>query len=150
MKQLIFLVLGSFFYSSIHAQVKKPVNWEYSIIKLSSDTYEVKITAFLDAGWHIYSQSTPKGGPTPTKFIFTKNPLLNIQGAVTEIGKKETIYEELFGVDVIQFSNSVVFTQKVQVRGKVNTALMGNVEFMACNDSECLPTTKQQFNIPLK
>ena len=132
------------------AQVKNPVKWSFSSKKVDATTYEVKLTATLESGWHIYSQTTPDGGPVPTTIEFTKNPLLNLQGAAKEAGKLEQRHEELFGVDVKQYSNKVDFVQTVKVKANVKTTLNGAVEFMTCNDRECLPPTKQQFSIALK
>ena len=132
------------------AQVKNPVKWTFSSKKIDATTYEVHISATLENGWHIYSQTTPDGGPVPTSIEFTKNPLLNLQGTATETGKLEQRHEELFGVDVKQYSNKVDFVQTVKIKGNVKTTLNGTIEFMTCNDHECLPPTKQQFSIPLK
>jgi thiol:disulfide interchange protein DsbD len=132
------------------AQMKNPVKWSFSSKKIDATTYEVKLTAILESGWHIYSQTTPEGGPVPTTIEFTKNPLLNLQGSAKETGKLEQRHEELFGVDVKQYSNKVDFVQTVKVKANVKTTLNGAVEFMTCNDHECLPPTKQQFSIALK
>ena len=132
------------------AQVKNPVKWTFSSKKIDATTYEVHISATLENGWHIYSQTTPDGGPVPTSIEFTKNPLLNLQGTATETGKLEQRHEELFGVDVKQYSNKVDFVQTVKIKSNVKTTLNGTIEFMTCNDHECLPPTKQQFSIPLK
>ena len=104
----------------------------------------------MENGWHVYSQHTPDGGPVPTSIQFAKNPLLTLNGTPKESGKKEQKFEDLFGVDVIQFSDKVVFVQKVEVKGKAKTTLTGSVEFMTCNDRECLPPTTQKFSIALK
>ena len=117
--------------------------------KINATTYEVYLTANMEDGWHVYSQHTPEGGPVPTTIQFAKNPLLTLNGVAKESGKKEQKFEELFGVDVIQFSDKVVFVQKVEVKGKAKTTLTGSVEFMTCNDRECLPPSTQKFSIAL-
>jgi thiol:disulfide interchange protein DsbD len=132
------------------AQVKNPVKWTFSSKKINATTYEVHMSATLENGWHIYSQTTPDGGPVPTSIEFTKNPLLNLEGTATETGKLEQRHEELFGVDVKQYSGKVDFVQTVKIKGNVKTTLNGAIEFMTCNDHECLPPSKQQFSIPLK
>ena len=144
-------VLAAIFFASLSfAQVKNPVKWSFSSKKVDATTYEVKMTATLERGWHIYSQTTPDGGPVPTTIEYTKNPLINLQGTAKETGKLEQRHEELFGVDVKQYSNKVDFVQTVKVKANVKTTLNGAVEFMTCNDHECLPPTKQSFSIALK
>lgn len=108
------------------------------------------LTAVLDAGWHIYSQTTPAGGPIPTKINFATNPLVTIQGTAKEVGKLEKKHEEIFGVDVKQFSGNVDFVQVVKLKGKVKTNLNGSIQFMTCNDRECLPPVTQKFSVAIQ
>ena len=150
MKKFFAFTLGLVMLNMASAQVRIPVQWDFSAKKVGATTYEVYLTANMEDGWHVYSQHTPDGGPVPTTIKFSKNPLLTLNGAAKESGKKEQKFEELFGVDVIQFSDKVVFVQKIDVKGKAKTTLSGSVEFMTCNDRECLPPTTQKFSIALK
>jgi thiol:disulfide interchange protein DsbD len=131
------------------SQVKNPVKWSYTAKKLATGKYEVHMTATVEKGWHIYSQTTPEGGPVPTQFTFTKNPLLTMSGPVKEVGKIETHFEKLFDVNVKQFSDKVDFVQIVTVKGTVKTNLTGKVEYMLCDDKQCLPPASQSFSIAL-
>jgi len=136
--------------AGIMAQVKNPVKWSYTAKKLSTGKYELHMTATVEKGWHIYSQNTPEGGPVPTAFTFTKNPLVTLSGPVKEVGKLETHFEKLFDVDVKQYSDKVNFVQTVMVKGTVKTNMAGKVEYMLCNDKECLPPKKVDFSIALQ
>jgi thiol:disulfide interchange protein DsbD len=131
------------------AQVKSPVKWATSSKLLAPGKYQLTITAVADKGWHIYSQNTPEGGPVPTAFSFGKNPLVTLEGKVKETGKLEKKHEELFGVDVLQYSGKVDFIQVVKTKPGVKTNVTGSVEFMLCNDKECLPPTTHTFTIAL-
>lgn len=150
MKKIFSFTMGLILLNMANAQVKNPVQWDFSAKKINATIYEVYLTANMEDGWHVYSQHTPDGGPVPTSIQFAKNPLLTLNGTPKESGKKEQKFEELFGVDVIQFSDKVVFVQKVEVKGKAKTTLTGSVEFMTCNDRECLPPATQKFSIALK
>ncbi len=150
MKKLFVFVISLVIGHLAQAQVRNPVQWSFSAKKINATTFEVHLTAILESGWHIYSQTTPEGGPVPTYIEFLKNPLLTFQGSVKEVGKLEQRFEELFGVDVKQYSNKVDFVQVVKLKGKAKTSLNGSVEFMTCNDRECLPPKTQKFSIPLK
>ena len=150
MKKFFLLAFATLFTVAVMAQLESPVKWTYSAKKINASTYEMHLTAIVDAGWHIYSQTTPEGGPIATTISFAKNPLLTLSGTAREVGKLEQHHEKLFGVDVKQFSNKVDFVQTVVVKGKVKTSLNGTVEFMVCNDHECLPPTTQKFSISLK
>ncbi|SRR5258705_1452041 len=132
------------------AQVQDPIKWSFSSKKISQGTYEIHLAATIQSGWHTYSQTTPDGGPIPTTFKFSKNPLLTMTAGVNEIGKLEQHNEPLFGVDVKQFSNKVDFVQLVNVKGNAKTAVTGSVEYMVCNDRECLPPKEVKFSIAIK
>jgi thiol:disulfide interchange protein DsbD len=150
MKKIItgaFLLLFSNF---LFAQIQNPVSWTATSKKISDKTYEIHLTATINKGWHIYSQTTPEGGPIATSISFTKNPLLLFEGNAKEVGKLEQKNEPLFGVDVKQFSNKVDFVQVVKLKAHVNTAAKVVVEFMVCNDRQCLPPSTKTFSLALK
>jgi len=150
MKKIIPIAFLLLFSNILFAQIQNPVEWSASSKKISDKVYEVHLTANIDKGWHIYSQTTPEGGPIPTSLTFTKNPLLTVEGKPKEIGKMEKHHEPLFGVDVKQFSNTVDFVQLVKLKAPVKTSVNVAVEFMVCNDKECLPPVTKKFSVALK
>jgi hypothetical protein len=150
MKKNILVLLLVMCYAAGYAQVQDPVKWSFTAKKINGATYEVHLTAGIESGWHTYSQTTPDGGPVKTTINFARNPLLTMTGEVKEAGKLEQHFEDLFGVEVKQFSNKVDFVQIVVVKGNAKTSLAGTIEFMTCNDHECLPPSKQKFSIALK
>ena len=142
----IFLLISNFLF----AQIQNPVNWTATAKKIADKTYEIHLSANINNGWHIYSQTTPEGGPIPTNISFTKNPLVVNEGSTKEVGKMEQHNEPLFGVDVKQFSNKVDFVQVVKLKANVKTSLEVAVEFMTCNDKECLPPPTKKFTVAIK
>lgn len=130
------------------AQVKDPVKWTATSRKKAGG-YEVVITATMPKPWHIYSQTTGDGGPVPTTFKFTKNPLLTFNGNVKEIGALKENYDKLFDTKVKYFGDKVDFVQVVKVKGNVKTYVNVTVEYMTCDDRQCLPPTKKSFNVSL-
>jgi len=150
MRNLFLSVLFIFSGYCVTAQIQDPVKWTFDAKKIADGSYEVRLTATIDAGWHIYSQNTPDGGPIPTNITFTKNPLILSEGKVKEIGKLEKKHEPIFGVDVKQYSNKVDFVQTFKLKGKVKTAIAGSVEFMVCNDSQCLPPSIKKFSLEIQ
>lgn len=149
MKQIVMMVVGCVMASASFAQ-QNPVQWATTCKKIDGKTYEVRLTATVQAGWHIYSQHTQAGGPLATVVTFSKNPVLNFEGEATEVGDLKKEHSELFGVDVKYFNNKVEFVQKVSAKGKAKTKLNGTVEFMVCNDKECLPPRKVPFEVEIK
>jgi thiol:disulfide interchange protein DsbD len=151
MKQILAATFLLLFSNVLFAQmVKNPVDWTATSKKIANKTYEIHLTATMPSGWHIYSQTTPDGGPVPTNISFIKNPLFQLQGTAKEIGKLEQHNEPLFGVDVKQFSNKVDFVQVIKLKANVKTSADVAVEFMVCNDKLCLPPSTKKFTIALK
>jgi thiol:disulfide interchange protein DsbD len=130
--------------------VESPVQWSFVATKKADKLYEVVITATIAKPWHIYSQNTPDGGPQPTKITFKANPLIAKDGGVVETGSLQTIHDPNFGVDVKYYSNKVAFTQLVKLKAGVKTHSTGELEYMVCNDSKCLPPKKVPFDIVLQ
>jgi thiol:disulfide interchange protein DsbD len=128
---------------------QSPVSWNFSSKKTGDELYEISLIATVDKPWHIYSQSTPDGGPLPTKIDFKKNPFISLQGNVKESGNLITRHEEVFGVDVKYFDGNVIFTEIVKLKTSVKTNLLGSIEFMVCNDHQCMPPKKINFTISL-
>ncbi|MFL5772621.1 MAG: protein-disulfide reductase DsbD domain-containing protein [Flavisolibacter sp.] len=132
------------------AQTDDPVKWEFSSKKINPNTFEIHLKAKVEDEWHIYSQTTPDGGPVATNITFTKNPLLTLKGDVREVGKLEQHFEKLFGVEVKQFSEKVEFIQTVIIKPGIKTSILGTVQYMTCNDEQCMPPKKVNFTIALK
>ncbi|MDE3142967.1 MAG: hypothetical protein KGL19_02350 [Bacteroidota bacterium] len=149
MKKLFFLFITLIITVFAFTQPKDPVGWKYESKKISSGVYELVITATVQQPWHIYSQFTGKG-PVPTKFTFKPNPLVTIDGKAKELGKLEKVFDPNFKSEVLYFSNGVQFVQTVKLKAKVKTSISGNVEYMVCNDEQCLPPTKRPFEIKLQ
>ncbi len=149
MKKILVVVLALTYAILAGAQVKNPVDFKYEA-KSKGDGYQVVITATVKKPWHIYSQNTGKSGPVPTEIKFAPNPLVKLVGSVKETGKLEKIYDNAFHTDVLYYSNSVVFTQEVKVKAGIKTNITGTIEYMVCNDDQCLPPTKKSFDIKLQ
>lgn len=147
MKFRFLFLFFSLFAIGLNAQIITPVSWDTRIESLGNDTYALKIIARMDAGWAVYSQYTPEGGPIPTTLNWSTGSHVQMIGQTTEKGHRKEGLDDMFGVDVIKFlsDEDLVFTQKVKVKefGKpIEVAL----EFMCCDDEQCLPPTEEFFS----
>jgi thiol:disulfide interchange protein DsbD len=148
MRRIIFLVVLSLLVTNLMAQIKDPVKWTATSRK-SANGYDVVLTATLPKPWHIYSQTTGEGGPVPTTFKFAKNSLVTFDGKVKEVGALKEQYDKLFDTKVKYYGDKVDFVQTVKVKGNLKTNVNVTVEYMTCDDSQCLPPTKKSFNVSL-
>jgi thiol:disulfide interchange protein DsbD len=115
MKKIIVLLLGVVFTLQVNAQKPNPVKWTFAAVKKSDKQYEVTATATIDATWHVYSQFV-KGGPIPTSFKFSKNPLIQLVGKTKENGKLQKMFDKNFNAEISYFSNKVDFVQIVNLK----------------------------------
>ena len=146
MKKIVLATLMLFFAGFVNAQINNPVLWTYSAKKIADKTYELHITATITDNWHLYAQDAGEG-PEPTTFKFTPNPLIKFDGKVKEIGKLEKSFDKNFNSVLKYYANKVDFVQKVKVKSSIATVVKGTVNFMVCNDRQCLPPRDVPFTI---
>ena len=146
MKKIALFSLALLTGTLVMAQSGKQVNWTYSAKKVADKTYEVHMMASIGAGWHMYAQAGGDG-PISTTFTFTKNPLVVVNGKPKEVGKMVKKFEDAFKSEVRYYENTVDFVQTVKVKSNAKTAVAGKVEFMVCNDHECLPPDENTFKV---
>lgn len=149
MKKTIFTMVVLFVtVLSLQAQILNPVKWSYAAKRLGKDEAMVLVKATIEPGWHLYSQYIAEGGPVKTTFTFDKSLAYNITGKTIE-PSPITKFEKAFDMKVSYFEKSVVFQQKVKLKGKQAT-VKGSVEFMVCNDEKCLPPNVVEFSVLVK
>ena len=149
MKKLFFLLFSVALVSMAAAQ--NPVSWSFASKKLGDNVYELRLTATIQPGWHLYAQNQPADAiAIPTTFSFNSNPLLTMDGKTKEVGKLEKYKDPTLGVTANQYSNKVDFVQLVKVKGKAKTNVTGKLEFQTCDDKKCLPPKTVNFSIALK
>jgi len=150
MKKLVLFFSLVFLMTTAFAQLN-PVTWTFSAKKINDKTYEIRLSATIQNGWHLYSQTQPQDAiAIPTTIFIKKNPLLSFDGKVKEIGNLEKYKDESLGVSAHQYSNKVDFVQVVRLKTKAKTNVSGSVKFQTCNDKKCLPPKTINFNLALK
>ena len=130
------------------AQIYDPVQWSFSTESLGNNEYNVIFKAEIEAGWHVYSQNIADGGPIPTAFYFTEAADYERVGVVTE-SEAIVLQDPVFDMELRFFEKEAIFTQKVKVLGKEPVSVKGELEYMVCNDGQCLPPTAVEFDIYL-
>lgn len=149
MKKLSLFIILLLAGVTIFAQSSKQVKWAFTSKKVADKTYEVHMTATINGNFHMYAQNVGVEGPLPTAFVFTKNPLLQLDGKVKEVGKLVKKYESTWSGNVNYYEKSVNFVQTVKVKSAAKTNLAGKVEFMVCDESRCLPPGEVEFSVTI-
>ncbi|MCC6290202.1 MAG: sugar transporter [Chitinophagaceae bacterium] len=151
MKRIFFLTVLLFAGMAVFAQSGSAlkVKWSFSSKKINDKTYELRLSAMVDGNYHIYAQNVGVDGPVATSFTFNKNPLVTLSGKVKEEGKIVKKHEEVWNGNVNFYEKKVDFVQLVQLKSKVKTNVGGTVEFMVCDDKQCLPPAEVNFKIDI-
>ncbi|WP_310993280.1 protein-disulfide reductase DsbD family protein [Aequorivita marina] len=137
-KIFLYLLLVFVATTSLQAQILDPVKWSTSVKKISETEYDLISKATIDDNWHLYSQEVPEDGPLPTVFTFEENSAYKAIGDVKE-SKGTTEHDQVFDMVITFFSNTATFTQRIALTGNEGTTIKGEVEFMVCDDTRCLP-----------
>ena len=149
-KKVLLLCLLAFSFSfHLYAQVVEPVKWETKTEKISDTEYDLISTATIDAGWHLYSQVVPEGGPIATNFSYTTSEDFKIVGKTSE-EEGHTVDDPVFEMKIKFFENKAEFRQRIKIVNKELSIVEGEVEFMVCDDEKCLPPTYIDLKFTLK
>lgn len=120
------------------AQILDPVKWSTGVKKVTDTEYVLIATATIDSGWHLYSQNVPEDGPIPTSFAFEGSSNYLKKGNTKE-GKGHTVDDPIFEMEIKYFDTSATFEQRIRVKNSGTFKINSVVEFMVCNDTQCLP-----------
>jgi thiol:disulfide interchange protein DsbD len=137
-KIYLFLLLATISLSSVQSQILDPVKWSTSVKKISETEYDLISKATIDDNWHLYSQQVPPDGPLPTVFTFEENSAYQSLGKIKE-SKGVTELDPVFDMVITFFSHTATFTKRIKLTGDKGTTIKGEVEFMVCDDTRCLP-----------
>ncbi|MEO9571362.1 MAG: cytochrome c biogenesis protein CcdA [Polaribacter sp.] len=148
MKKII-LLLALSFYSIAYSQIHDPVQWSTSVEKISETEYNLIMTSSIEENWHLYSQTVTEGGPVATTFSFGEVSGFELVGNTSE-EEGHIIDDPIFGMKIKYFGDKAVFKQRIKVLTENSIHIVGEVEFMVCNDANCLPPTTVDLEFSIK
>jgi len=126
-----------------------PVKWSFEAEKVNDIEYNIIITANIDNGWSVYSQYLEsQNGPVPTSFQFYDGRDISLVGKTDESGMKKESFDDLFGMTLVKYSKKAKFTQRIKIAGQPDS-IKGNLTYMTCDATSCLPPTNLDFDIAL-
>ncbi len=143
------LTFAAFLIVSILSAQQNPVKWIFKAEKINEAEYNLVSTATIGAEWYMYSQFlVSDDGPVKTTFTYDNGTSFEILGKNEENGHKKEGFDEVFGMDVIKFSDKVTFTQKIKLKSQLSN-IKGHVNYMNCNNEMCLPPIDVDFDFNL-
>lgn len=136
---LIALLLWPFL---LGAQRLDPVKWGLSVEPAKvppGGAFLARLTATIEPGWHLYSLSTPAGGPIPTTLRLADNPSV-ARYRIYQPPPKRT-FDPNFKLDVEAYENRVEFLLEVELRSDAPAGpleLAAQARYQACDAKQCL------------
>ena len=146
MKNLFLILLSLFTVNGFAQTPLKPVTWNVVYVPTSATEGEIQYTATIEKKWHIYSQRPTDVGPIPTSFSVTTSADFDLVGKAEE-GEAHEEYVAAFEAKVFVFSEKAVFKQKIKLKNQKSFTIKTSLEFMTCNDIQCLPPTILEFTV---
>ena len=149
MKKLLSILLAFTAFLNVNSQILNPVKWTTKVEKISDTEFNLVLSGTIDAGWHVYSQFTPDGGPLPMVLEFKDQ-----KGNYDAIAKpKESKYKkqfnDVFEVDEYFFEKSMSVTQRIKLINPKYNSVKLHLEYQVCAD-RCINENKDfTFIIPV-
>jgi len=124
-----------------------PVQWTLSFDARSvapGSHVLAHLTAKVEPGWHVYSLTTPPGGPIPTTATVAENPA--VASFKIYQPKPERKFDPNFQIDTETFADQAVLLVDVEVKKDAPAGpadLTAQVRYQCCNDRLCLPPRRK-------
>lgn len=141
-KSLLLLLLLS---SASMMYAQNHVKWTF---KYNAKSSTVIATGEIEPSWHLYSQKTDENaGPIPTKMVIEASKNYKIVGTAVEGTVPHEIFDKNFESTVYLFESHYATEQQLKVK-KPGT-LKGEMQYMICDDTKCLPPISVPFTLEI-
>jgi thiol:disulfide interchange protein len=147
MKRVLSLAFGlTVALTAVHGQKLDPIQWTLTSEAAKAPpgaTVPLHLKAAFQEGWHLYSLTTPPGGPIPTTAALAENP--GLKGSKLYQPPPIRQFDKNFNLDTETFEKEVdlPLTAELAADAKGSVELAANVRYQACNDRQCLPPRKK-------
>lgn len=107
------------------------------------------LTAIIENGWHLYSPTTPPGGPIVTKITFDENATFGKASVYRPAPVRKL--DPNFQVDTETYTGSASFLIEAETAKAANGPATASVtvRYQACSDVKCLPPVKKLVEAPV-
>ena len=133
--KFLLVALFAIFSTTLSAQEGTTrTTWSAEVENLGEGYYNINVTAQVPADLHIYAMGE-LGGYNPTT-ITVESDVVSLEGEITASKEPHKYYDDIFMVDMGDYSGEVTFSQKVAAHKK-NAKVAVTVEWQECTDSTC-------------
>jgi thiol:disulfide interchange protein len=133
--------------ASVAGAAEDPVQWTLTFdAKTAAPGSHLlaKLTGTIQEHWHVYSMTTPPGGPNPTTASIVDNPA--VAGFKIYQAKPVRKLDPSFGIDTETFAGQYVLLFDIELKKDASAGpadIAANVRYQSCNDTICLPPKKK-------
>lgn len=139
MRKILVLTALLFGFQWTNAQMYDPVDWSYSVKYLDGNKAELQVTATIEEHWHVYSIDIPETSPViGTAITVEENSGFSIASPLREPKPIEE-YDPNFDETLKWHETKATFTQPINILSQKDFKITGELMFMVCNESMCLP-----------
>ena len=131
-----------------------PVSWTLtpagnsSTVAPGAKAY-LQLKATIESGWHLYSPTTPPGGPIITKIAITPNPAI----ATSKLYRPDPIrkLDPNFNIDTETYTGAPVFLVEADIASSAtgDSPIEATARYQVCSDTKCLPPVKKTISASL-
>jgi hypothetical protein len=149
MKRFKFLILLAWVTTMVTGQIYEPVKWSHELKITGKTSGEIIHKATIEGKWHMYGMDIPEGGPRPTRFVYENLQHVELDGKVVSKSKLTEIFDKNFNMNLSWYDKEALFVQKLKLKDGTQIKVEGYVEYMACDDEQCLPPDQDEFSLSL-
>ncbi|MDR1983646.1 MAG: thioredoxin family protein [Prevotellaceae bacterium] len=142
------LVIATLLCGTLGFAQQNPVTWKTSVIQTEDAVYQITFEANIENRWHLYDIGPYENGPNATTFTFDLPENATLIGNIEMIDRPVKKFDEMFGMEIGYFEKKAKFSQKIKLSDNGAT-IKANVEWMVCDDRQCLPPIDEDFVITL-
>ena len=124
--------------------VSEPVQWNISYTSLPDQQFKIVAQAEIAEGWYVYSQENdPNDGPIPTSIFMddTSNvTLVNKTERSADPSYRLSGLDLVFDTELIKYKKQFLVEHVYKVTDTTKI-YKGFLEYMTCDDTQCMPPT---------
>lgn len=132
------------YYNALALAQGNPAHFSVQQKQVSPTEIDVVFSGKIDEGWHVYSTGLATG-PISATLHTEKAEGAKAVGSLKAQGHEINIYDNMFGMKLRYFENSVKFIQRYKITGKTYS-IKGYLEYGICNDEMCMPPSQVEFS----
>jgi len=136
------------------AQRLDPAKWKLTVQETAAPpgaTVHARLHVKLEPGWHLYSPTTPAGGPIPTTIEVAENPAIESY----ELYQRPPVrrFDPNFQIETETYEEETDFLLAVKLAEEASAGrveLTARVRYQLCDDKQCLPPKRKTASAMLR